>query len=232
MTGSAEAPGRVGVSICDITAGSNGFAAVLQGLYQRERTGAGAGFEVSLFSSVAEVMAVPYLQTKYSDVPVRRAGLKHPSIAPYGAFRTLDGRSVLISVQNEREWGRLCSDVLRRPELAADARFATATQRVHHREALDEAVQSVFSEQPADTIVSTLLDAGIAFGELNDVQGLVDHPQLHTLSYRTEKGDTVSVPAPAVRPGPEVVGDVPSLGQHTDAISAEFSLRKGWPRSG
>ena len=102
VTGTKHGPGRVGVSICDITAGLNGYGAIMKGLYQREQTGKGAGYSVSLFDGIADIMNVPLIQQRYTGKPPQRVGLEHPSIAPYGAFETKDRRKVLISIQNER----------------------------------------------------------------------------------------------------------------------------------
>lgn len=223
VTGSPEEPGRVGVSICDITTGMNGYAAILQGLYERERTGLGSSYKVSMFDTMAEIMNVPFIQTKYSDNKVKRVGLKHPSIAPYGAFTSKDDRKILISIQNEREWVNLCRDVLRDVDISTDARFSNATDRVLNRDALDQIVADAFSKHKADDLTKLLLESGIAFGELNTVEGLVSHPQLRTCSYHTEEGNLIEIPAPAVQPLKSTIRDVPKLGEHDDAIRDEIS---------
>jgi len=222
VTGSPDEPGRVGVSICDIAAGMNGYAAILQGLYEREKTGKGSGYKVSLFDTVAEVMNVPLIQQMYTGEAPKRVGLRHPSIAPYGAFETKDKRNILISIQNEREWVKLCEDVLNDPQLATNKQFDTATNRVANRTALDSTIQACFSGFLADDLIQRLLDSGVAFGELNSVEGLQQHPHLRKLEYKTEDGTPVAVAAPAVIPSPEYVGDVPALGQHNEKILHEF----------
>ncbi|GBG23872.1 CaiB/baiF CoA-transferase family protein DDB_G0269880 [Hondaea fermentalgiana] len=201
----------------------NGYAAILQGLYERERTGKGSGYKVSMFDTMAEIMNVPFIQTKYSDNVVKRVGLKHPSIAPYGAFTAMDERKILISIQNEREWVNLCAKVLGDAALATDSRFSTATDRVVNRPALDAIVQEAFGKQKADDLTALLLSAGIAFGELNSVKGLVEHPQLRTVEYKTEQGKSIEVPAPAVQPSPPSLRDVPRLGEHDEIIREEIS---------
>jgi len=223
VTGSPESPGRVGVSICDITTGMNGFSAILQGLYHREKTGEGSGYHISMFDTVAEIMNVPFLQTKFSNNKVVRAGLKHPSIAPYGAFKTSDGRSILISIQNEREWAKLCNEVLGNSELATDPRFVDSTSRVANRDVLDALIEEFFGKKTADELASELLKADIAFGELRDMHGLVHHPQLRTMTFKTELGKEIAVPAPAITPNPESLGDVPRLGEHNKEIEDEIS---------
>mmetsp|Transcript_16043 Transcript_16043/g.51182 ORF Transcript_16043/g.51182 Transcript_16043/m.51182 type:complete len:211 (+) Transcript_16043:696-1328(+) len=196
----------------------NGYAAVLQGLLAREQSGEGASLKVSLFDSAAELMAVPYLQQRYTGSPPARVGLSHPSIAPYGAFATRDGREVVLSVQNEREWAALCGAL----GLAADdARFASAGARLAHRPALDAAVGAACAALDADALTARLLAAGVAFGEVNPVAGLVAHPQLRTVAFASDRGRPLEVPAPPVRPGPSRLGPVPALGQHSAAIRAE-----------
>ena len=110
--------GRIGVSLCDITAGMNALIGIQQALFQRYRTGRGSGIKVSLFDSAAELMGVPFLQTRHGGKAPERVGLKHPTIAPYGAFTCADGRDILVSIQNEREWADFCREVLRRPRAA------------------------------------------------------------------------------------------------------------------
>lgn len=124
-----ESLGRIGVSLCDINAGLNALVGIQQALVQRGRTGRGSGVQVSLFGSAAELMSVPYLQTRYGGQAPKRVGLKHPTIAPYGAFTCADGRDILVSIQNEREWSDFCRLVLRRPELPEDPRCARSSRR-------------------------------------------------------------------------------------------------------
>src|SRR5690606_9277594 len=137
INGTPEGPARVGVSVCDIAAGMTAFQAILQALVGRSRTGQGRAIEVSLFHALADWMNVPYLQYRYGGKAPKRSGLKHPSIAPYGAYACADGKALLISVQNEREWVSLCREAMAQPELAEDPRFSSNVRRVANREALD-----------------------------------------------------------------------------------------------
>lgn len=178
VTGSPDSAGRVGVSVCDIVAGMNGYAAVCEALLERERTGRGQGLAVSLFHSAAELMQVPLLQQQGTGVGPERVGLAHPSIAPYGAFDSSDGKPVLISIQNEREWVKLCSEVLHMPDVATDARFCNPSQRLANRPELDALIATVFGQATRDELVGRLYSASIAFGALNSVQDLENHPQL------------------------------------------------------
>ncbi|HUL08889.1 MAG TPA: CaiB/BaiF CoA-transferase family protein [Candidatus Acidoferrum sp.] len=224
VTGSPEAPGRVGVSLSDIVCGLNAHAAILEALYRRERTGEGAGISVSLFDATAEAMAVPLLQHDYGGRAPRRLGLAHPSIAPYGVFETADGRPLLIAIQNEREWRAFCAAVLQQPALADDPRFVSNNQRVANRSALDGAIADVCRGHAYAALVALLQAAGIAFGAVNDVAGLGAHPHLRRRTVATPSGEA-SLPAPPARfagdePAPSAV---PALGQHTDAVRREFA---------
>ena len=138
ITGNESGLARVGVSVCDIAAGMTAFQAVLQALFARERSGAGRHIAVSLYHALADWMNVPYLQFVYGGKVPDRAGLNHPTIAPYGAYACGDGKAVLISIQNEREWATFCAEVLGDGAIATDPRFAGNTQRVANRPALSQ----------------------------------------------------------------------------------------------
>ena len=186
--------GRIGVSICDISAGMNALIGVQQALLQRERTGRGSGVKVSLFDSAAELMAVPYLQARYGTGAPERVGLKHPSIAPYGAFTCSDGREVVLSIQNEREWSSFCKVVLGDESIAADPRFTGNLARIQNRTVLDEAVQAVFGRLTYAEAVDRLTEAQTAYGAINSVHDLINHPQLRTREMKVG-GRSVQVPA-------------------------------------
>jgi crotonobetainyl-CoA:carnitine CoA-transferase CaiB-like acyl-CoA transferase len=224
ITGAPEEPGRVGVSICDIAAGMTAHAAILQALVARAKTGEGRAIEVSLFHALAEWMNVPYLQHHYGGREIRRPGLHHPTIAPYGAYRCGDDRMLLISIQNEREWLRLCSDVLDQPDLPQNPQFDSNVHRVENRVSLDAIMNGVFSQYSIDEIAEKLQAAQIAFGRLNDMDVFTQHPQNRFVSVRTSAGDVQLLSPGAIVNGilPRL-GDVPDLGQHSAAIRAEFS---------
>ena len=209
--------GRIGVSICDISAGMNALIGVQQALLQRERTGRGSGVKVSLFDSAAELMAVPYLQARYGTGAPERVGLKHPSIAPYGAFTCSEGRELVLSIQNEREWLSFCRVVLDDESIAADPRFAGNRARTQNRTVLDEAVQAVFGRLTYAEAVDRLTEAQTAYGAINSVHDLISHPQLRTREMKVG-GRSVQVPAspfvtewddPAFRP-------VPGINEHAE----------------
>ena len=204
--------GRIGVSICDISAGMNALIGVQQALLQRERTGRGSGVKVSLFDSAAELMAVPYLQARYGTGAPERVGLKHPSIAPYGAFTCSEGREVVLSIQNEREWSSFCKIVLENESIASDPRFTGNRARIQNRTVLDEAVQAVFGRLTYAEAVDRLTEAQTAYGAINSVHDLINHPQLRTREMKVG-GRSVQVPAspfvtewddPAFRPVPAI----------------------------
>jgi len=169
-------------------------------------------------------MNVPYLQHHYGGRKIRRPGLHHPTIAPYGAYRCGDDRMLLISIQNEREWLRLCSDVLDQPDLPQNPKFDSNVHRVKNRTSLDAIMNGVFNQYSIDKIAEKLQAAQIAFGRLNDMDVFTQHPQNRFVSVRTSSGDVQLLSPGAIINGilPRL-GDVPDLGQHSAAIRAEFS---------
>lgn len=223
VTGSATSgPSRVGISITDISTGEAAYAAILEALFRRERTGEGAHLQLSLFDTMAELMAVPYLSARYSGKEPRRLGLAHPSIAPYGVFKAVDGE-ILISIQNEREWVVFCERVLGDAALASDARFANNTARVANREALDAQVSRAFGAQPVETLAALLDDAKIAYGRVSDMLGLIAHRSLATAEVETPGGNVIVVAPPVIIDGARPkLGRVPKLGEHTDMVRREF----------
>ena len=224
ITGAPEQPGRVGVSICDIAAGMTAHQAILQALYARSCNGKGRGIEVSLFHALADWMNVPYIQSQYGGREIRRPGLHHPTIAPYGAYQCGDGRQLLLSIQNEREWQRLCSDVLEQPELPTNPKFSSNVNRVMNRTDLDAILNAAFGADPIDTVAAKLQAAQIAFGRLNDMDEFAKHPQNRFVSVRTSGGEMQILAPGAVVNGMLLpLGDVPDLGANTATIREEFS---------
>ncbi|MDE1949295.1 MAG: CoA transferase [Burkholderiales bacterium] len=217
--------GRIGVSICDISAGMNALIGIQQALAQRERSGVGSGIKVSLFDSAAELMAVPYLQARYGSAAPERVGLKHPSIAPYGAFSCSDGREFVLSIQNEREWLNFCTRVLLRPELANDPRFATNKLRTRNRVELEALVQAVFDGLTHAQAVDRLGDAQTAYGAINSVHDLIQHPQLRTRPMRVH-GRPAQVPATPYKTewDDEVHPPAPAIDEHGAAIRKELGI--------
>jgi itaconate CoA-transferase len=222
ITGAPEAPGRVGVSVADIACGMNAHAAILEALIARGVTGAGRGLAVSLFDAIADWMTVPLLHHEQGGQAPARVGLAHPSIAPYGAFATADGRQVVLAVQNEREWRALATALLP-AGIADDARFATNPLRVAERPVVDGLVAAALAGIDLAAVMALLKAAGIAHGAVNGVADLALHPQLRRAMAFAEHGP-VSLPAAPVQVAGETPapGRVPALGAHSAAIRAEY----------
>ncbi|MGW4495743.1 CaiB/BaiF CoA transferase family protein [Streptomyces sp. NPDC004376] len=229
LTGTPEEAARTGVSVADIAAGTFAFSGILTALYTRATTGVARAVEVSLFEALGEWMGQPAHYTRHGGAQPPRLGTRHATIAPYGTYPTADGRQVLISVQNEREWTALCTEVLGRPELVTDPRFATGSDRVAHRDELDPVIAESFGQVPFAELTRRLDTAGIANAGVNDVPDFLDHPVL------AERGRwlDVRVPGavvPALRPPADLAGveprmdPVPALGEHTDSVLAELGL--------
>lgn len=224
ISGTEEGPARVGVSVCDIAAGMTAYQSIVQGLFARERTGRGRVIEVSLFHVMADWMNVPYLQSRYGGKKPARMGLKHPTIAPYGAYTCADGKAVLISIQNEREWAQFCQDVLGDAAIATDARFVSNSLRVANRPALEAIIVPVFAALPRETVIKRLDQARIAFGRLSDMDDLMAHPQNRYVTVKTDAGEIeMLAPGMIVRGQISALGPVPSLGAHEEKLRAEFS---------
>jgi len=216
--------GRIGVSLCDINCGLNALVGIQQALLQRERTGQGSGIKVSLFGSAAELMCVPYLHARYGGKAPERVGLRHPSIAPYGAFTCADGRDIVISIQNEREWADFCTGVLLRPELLEDPRCRDNATRVANRDFVDGMVAEIFGQASSASMVDRLIASQTAFANVNSVYDLIDHPQLRTRPMPVQ-GRSVQIPvSPWISPWDQERFDkAPELDAHGQKIRAEFS---------
>jgi crotonobetainyl-CoA:carnitine CoA-transferase CaiB-like acyl-CoA transferase len=228
LTGYPGAPAKVGISIADIAAGCYAFSGVLAALRHRDRTGEALPVEVSLFGALAEWMAYPLYYTAHSGAAPVPRGTAHPTIAPYGAVTAADGRSIMIAVQNEREWARLADDVLDEPALAADERFTSNSRRVAHRAELDAALAAASARFPADVLTARLDTAGIAWSRLTALADLAGHPELAPAQRWLDTGTpagTVRTLRPPGAPGDRVAGDgaVPALGAHTAAVLAELA---------
>ncbi len=223
VTGPPEQASRVGVSVCDIATGMHAYEAILEALLARASTGEGAAIQVSLFHSMADWMNVPYVQHAYGGKTPARLGLAHPSVAPYGLFRSAEGAGVLISIQNETEWQSFCAGVLDQPALAGDPRFARNRARIEHRAALDEAVQASLGRLPQAEILARLDRHRIAYGRLSTLAELGQHPQ-HRFVTIDSPGGPLELFAPAARFAGEErrFGPVPALGEHDAALRAEF----------
>ncbi len=228
LTGTADETARVGISVADIAAGMYAYSGVLTALFTRATTGTAHPVEVSLFEALAEWMGQPANYTRYGGTQPPRLGTQHATIAPYGAYTAADGRDVLFSIQNEREWAALCADFLERPQLAADPRFATGSDRVVHRDELNAVVAERVERSAAEEILKDLEAIGIACAGVNDIAGFLDHPVLAARGRWREVGVPGGATVQALLPPADLAGlparmdPVPGVGEHTEAILAEL----------
>jgi crotonobetainyl-CoA:carnitine CoA-transferase CaiB-like acyl-CoA transferase len=238
VTGSADEPSRVGISIADIATGMYALTGVLGALLRRGRTGAGAGpaggqganVKVAMLDALAEWMTYPMLRHAYAGSAPPRVPTSHPAIAPYGAHRTQDGQ-VLLGLQNEREWATFCSAVLGRPEVRQDPRFATMAQRRQNRAALTALIEAFFSDKTSAEVAALLDAAGIANGRLNEPIDVWNHVQFQARDrwreVATEAGAVRALLPPFTFTDQEAaMGDVPSVGQHTDEVLSEIGFSR------
>lgn len=225
ITGVDDELTRVGVSVSDISAGMTAYQDILQALFARERDPEHKGrlINVSLYHATADWMNVPYLQHRYGQFTPQNHGLKHPSIAPYGAFLCGDGKQILFSIQNEREWKDLCHRVLDEPTLTEHEHFSNNSRRLEHREELERLITKSFSMFDREEVTRRLAAANIAYGRVSDLSDLASHPQ-----NRFRKIDTPNGTVEALGRGAEIEGkvnsslSVPALGQDNEKIREEF----------
>lgn len=224
LTGTPDTPSRVGVSIADIAAGMYAYSGILASLYERQRSGIARAVEVALFEAIGEWMGSPAYYTEYGGQQPARVGAQHATIAPYGPFPTSDG-TVLLSIQNDREWARFCADVLGDPSLATEPRFDRNSARVANRDECNAAIADRLRKYTTDDALAMLDKAAIANGRLGSVSDFLVHPSLEGRD-RWREIDTPGGPARALLPpatlsGVEAhVGPVPALGAHTNGILA------------
>ena len=225
ISGSPGGYGRIGVSLCDIGTGINAYSAILQALFLRERTGEGSGVKLSLFDTAADWMQVPLAHYEHGGKAPKQAGMNHPSIAPYGGYMTKDDEMVVISIQNNREWARFCAEILKEPDMATDPRFDTNDNRVANRQALDVVINRVFGSYDRVDLVEMLRQCSIAYGSLNSVGDLANHPALRRKMMDVH-GEMMSlVASPIVTENdPDTFTTIPKLGEHTEQIREEFAL--------
>jgi len=223
VTGNAGGPAKVGISMCDISAGVHAYMGILEALLERHRTGRGRHVSVSLFESVADWMSVPILFQKYAGKVAERTGLNHASIAPYGAYAAGDGQPLMISVQNDDEWVRFCTTVLQSPEIARHPLFSTNPDRVRHREALNEFIRKALAPINKEEFIARLRQAQVAFGLIRSVEEVLHHPALSLTEVETPTGP-VQLPRRSIpRTSLTDRKAVPALGANTEAIRLEFA---------
>lgn len=222
MTGTEEAPAKVGISICDIGAGLYAYSAILLALYDRERSGRGRRIEVTLFDAMTEWMSVPLHYWQYGGTALPRTGMRHNILVPYGPYRAAQGY-VNLAVQNDGQWRRLCGDVLGRPELATDPRFTTNELRVRNRADLEPLIEEELCRLAPEELSRRLEAADVPYGSMNDVAAVAEHPQLAARDRWVEVGSPGGPFRGLASPlgladFPPRTDPVPALGEHTDVI--------------
>ncbi len=229
VTGTGDTPCKAGTSIADISAGMYAYSSILAALLRRERTGAGAHIDVSLFETSVEWMSFPLYYAYQGAAPPPRMGAAHATIYPYGPFPAGDGRQVMLGLQNEGEWVLFCEQVLAAPELAHAEEFSSNARRTAARGRLEAIIVEAFAMLSAYEVVARLDAAGIANARINTVADVWAHPQLKA-RHRWSEVDTPHGPVPALKPPAMLDGmaarmdPVPSLGEHTASILAELGL--------
>lgn len=237
VTGTPEHPVKAGISVADISAGMYAYSGILAALYERERTGEGSSFSVAMLDALGEWMSQPYLFAHYGGAAPPRTGAEHASIAPYGPHHAGDGGQVFIGIQNEREWAALCERVLRQPQLAGDARFRTNPDRVTHRQELTGIIEDAISTLTADEVADLLEEVGIANARMRTMAEFAQHPQLAARDRWRDVDSAVGpvrslLPPVSVSGREAAMGAIPTLGQHTEALRAEFGPDADTPERG
>ena len=222
ISGEPRTQGRCGVSIVDIATGINAALAINEALIGRSSSGKGSAIKLSLFDVMADLMSVPLLQFEGGIEP-KQAGLAHPSIAPYGGFDSSDGVTIVISVQNDREWHSFTHNVLKQPEIEKLPQFKDNPTRLENRDVVDTFVALFFAKRTKAELVKLLKDARIAYGVVNDMATFAEHQVLRRVCVQSETG-SISMPAhpDANRDIGALDPQLPSIGEHNDAIRSEF----------
>ena len=229
VTGTPETPSKSGNSIADIAAGMYAYTNILSALIQRDKTGEGAHIDISMLEALAEWMGFPMYYATDNAPPPPRTGASHATIYPYGPFLAGDGVSVMLGLQNEREWVSFCKTVLCMPELATDSHFNNNSLRNQNRTDLESIILSVFATLTASEVIQRLDDAAIANARMNNMADLWAHPQLQARKRWTQVDSPAgSLPAllpPGLQSGFEyTMGPIPSVGQHNAAILEELGM--------
>ncbi len=231
VTGSETEPSRVGISIADISTGMYALTGILGALVRRGRTGEGANVKIAMLDALGEWMTYPMLRHAYQGSPPPRVPTSHPAIAPYGAHRTKDGQ-IILGLQNEREWATFCRKVLGQPEVQTDPRFASQADRRQNRQELTALIEQFLSSMTSLEAAALLDEAGIANGRLNEPIDVWNHVQFSARDkwreINTEAGPVRALLPPFEFTDQEApMGDVPSVGQHTDEVLSEIGFTSG-----
>lgn len=227
VTGSAQEQAKAGISIADIAAGMYAYTNMLAAIMHRQQTGQGQHLDISMLEALTEWMGFPLYYAFEGAAPPPRTGASHATIYPYGPFVAGDGRTVMLGLQNEREWKVFCEQVLQQPTLATDERYASNARRNERRAELSDIIRAAFAKLTAEQVGLRLEQAGIANAQVNTLEAVWHHPQLQARG-RWRSVDTPAGPVPALLPPGASHADeprmdaVPALGQHTQAILAEL----------
>ena len=229
VTGTPEIPSKVGISIADIATGVYAYSGILTALYRREKTGQGGRVEVTMLEALAEWMGYPLYYAHFSGAAPPRTGPDHATIVPYGRFHTGDGKSVMLGLQNEREWAVFCEKVLGQPGLAADPRYDTNFKRNERREEVVALVHKVFETLTTEQVVGKLDAAGIANAHVNTPEEVWKHPQFKDRQrwrdVASPVGDLPAMVPPATISGVDPRMDpIPDIGEHTERILRELGF--------
>lgn len=224
VTGTPGEMAKAGCSIADIAAGMHAYGNILAALIERARTGRGRSIDISMLESMVEWMGFPMYYAFDGAAPPPRAGAAHATIHPYGPFPTGDGESVMLGVQNEREWQLFCSKVLGQPALASDERFSANARRLENREALHAIIVARFASLTAEQLGALLDDAQIANARVNDMAQVWAHPQLQARGRWTTVATPAAVVPALLPPGMTEanMAPIPALGEHSEAVLAEL----------
>ncbi|RYJ31785.1 L-carnitine dehydratase/bile acid-inducible protein F [Streptomyces sp. L-9-10] len=238
ITGTPDTPSKVGLSIADICAGMYAHSGILTALLKRARTGRGSQIEVSMLEALGDWMGYAEYYTRYGGTAPARTGASHATIAPYGPFVTRDGQTIVLGLQNEREWASFCVTVLRRKDLLDDSRFAGNADRVSHRADLDELVREVAGSLSGKELVNRLEEARIAHARQRGMREFSDHPQLRErgrwASFDSPVGPLTGLIPPVTfhdeGDSPSRLRPVPALGEHTEAVLTWLSSSRAGTR--
>ena len=228
-TGSADEPAKAGISVADIAAGMYAYTNILNAIILRERTGQGSHIDLSMLEALAEWMSFPMYYAYEGAPPPPRAGASHATIYPYGPFKAGDGKSVVLGLQNEREWAAFCDKVMGDAALAKHADYDSVSKRSANRVALRALIETSFKSLTVEQVKQRLDAADIGYGQMNDMADLWAHPQLKARERWRQVGTSAGpIPAmlpPGRNPAYEARMDaVPAIGEHTEAILREFGV--------
>jgi itaconate CoA-transferase len=227
VTGTADTPSKVGISIADIATGMYAYSGILTALYQREKSGKGTRIEVTMLEALTEWMGYPLYYTHFGGTAPARTGPDHATIVPYGRYQTGDGKSIMLGLQNEPEWAVFCEKVLLQPKLAQDPRYGSNSKRAAKRSEINALIAEVFATLTTEQLIERLDASGIANARMNTPDEVWQHPQLKARDRWREMDSPVGLLAtllpPTTMPGFEArVDAVPALGEHTERILTDL----------